>query len=73
MAASQSLDPGNSVLGKVVKARERFLAGDMAGACAGLDDYIKQVNLHSPKHIDPATATARIADANLIGSILGCS
>jgi hypothetical protein len=72
IALSQDLGPGKAALMQLQKAYERYLAGDIAGACTGLNDYIKQVTQHTPKQIDAATAAARIADANQIRAVIGC-
>jgi hypothetical protein len=72
VAASQGVGPGNAVASKVEKARSDFAAGRVDKACKGLDDYIKQVNLHTPKKIDPSVAAARIADATRIRNVMAC-
>jgi hypothetical protein len=72
VASSRNLGPGNSVLSKAEKAQERYAAGDVDKACKSLEDYVRQVRLHSPRHIPQSTANARIADAIRIRQAMGC-
>ena len=72
VAASQGVGPGNAVASKVEKAQSDFAAGKVDKACKSLDDYIKQVNLHTPKKVDSSVAAARIADATRIKNVMGC-
>jgi hypothetical protein len=72
VAASQGVGPGNAVAAQVEKAPADLAAGNVDKACKSLDKYIKQVNLHTPKKIDPSVADARIADATRIKNVMAC-
>ncbi len=72
VAASQGVDPGTAVASKIEKARAGFAAGDVAKACKDLDDYVRQVRLHTPRRIAPALAADLIADATQIKNVMAC-
>jgi hypothetical protein len=72
VAASQGVGPGNSVLSKIERALEHFADGDVAKACKALDDYVRQLEVHSPRHITPELAARLTADARRIQNVMDC-
>ena len=70
VASSQAAGLSKTVVSKAERARSDYLRGNVAGACADLVAYVDGVR--RAKGIAPATATALIAKADRIRSVIGC-
>jgi CSLREA domain-containing protein len=62
----------NSLLSKLDDAIKLANAGKVKAACSSLQDFINAVMAQSGKKISPSDASALIAAANSIRSLLGC-
>jgi putative Ig domain-containing protein/thrombospondin type 3 repeat protein/galactose oxidase-like protein len=63
---------GNSLLAKLLAARDLINKANYSGACSKLADFISQVQSQSGKGIDPTTANSWIASATQIRALLNC-
>jgi hypothetical protein len=70
--AVQGVGPGTSLSDKVAAAQAALNAGNTAGACGTLSDFVALVQAQSGKSIATGTATQLAADANRIRAQLGC-
>lgn len=70
--ASTGVGPGTSLADKVSLAQSRYSAGDIAGTCSILADFISAVNAQTAKKITEGEAASLIAAARQIMSSIGC-
>ena len=70
--AVQGVGPGTSLADKVAAAQAALAAGDQAGACGALGDFLNLVRAQTGKSIRPAQAVALTATATGIRTQLGC-
>jgi hypothetical protein len=71
LANVNGIGPGNSLTAKIADAVKKFAKGDASGASSALSSFISEVNAQSGKKISAAQATALIAQALQIKSVLG--
>ncbi len=69
---STGAGPGKAIQSKAENARDACEGGRIDKACKSLDDYIRQVEVHSPKQVSSVIAEGLIADANRIKAAMGC-
>jgi len=72
-AAVQGMGPGTALADKAAAAQAALAAGDRAGACGTLGDFLNLVQAQAGKAIPPATAAALGADAARVQTALGCA
>ncbi len=71
--AVQGVGPGTSLADKLAAAQAALAAGNSAGACGTLGDFIALVQAQASKSIVPASkAQQLVADATRIQTVLGC-
>jgi uncharacterized membrane protein len=63
---------GRSLANKVALIQAYHAAGDVAAACAMLEDFVREVRAQAGKKIAPLVAAQLIADAEAIMDSLGC-
>jgi hypothetical protein len=69
---STGTGPGKDLQSKAEHARDACEAGQIEKSCKILDDYIRQVEVHSPKQVSSIIAADLIAEANRIKAAMGC-
>jgi len=62
----------SSLVGKLNTAKSALAAGNVAGACAALNDFIQDVTSQSGKKLTAAQATSLRTDAQVIKTTLRC-
>lgn len=70
--AVQGVGSGTSLADKVATAQSQLAAGDTAGSCATLADFLNLVRAQTGKKIPADTAAQLTADATRIRGVLGC-
>lgn len=72
IAVVRGLGPGTSLADKLRAAHTALDEGDVEGACELVRAFANEVNGQSGKTLTPAEATALLAAANRIRSVLEC-
>lgn len=72
LAKVTGVGPGRSLAAKVRSAQRSLSAGDEAGACSALADFIHHVSVQSGKSLTEAQAAEFVSDANEIRAVIGC-
>ena len=71
-SAVSGVGPGRSLEAKMDGVAASNAAGNTAGACSGLSDFLAEVKAQTGKMIPAETAASFTAEANSIAQALGC-
>jgi hypothetical protein len=72
IAASTGVGPGKSLVNKALEARAAYQAGNRAGACSILADYLNEVRAQSGKKLTVAQAAMLTDLAARVRGFVGC-
>ncbi|HLM04461.1 MAG TPA: hypothetical protein VK402_04625 [Blastococcus sp.] len=72
-SAVTGVGPGTSLRDKITAVQAARTAGNAAAACQGLTEFANQVGALSGRRMATGTATALIADATRIRSVMACN
>jgi hypothetical protein len=72
VAASRDVGPGNALLSAIERAEASFAAGNVAGSCKVLEDYLRLLQVYSGKQVAADLAAKLTADARRIQAVVGC-